>query len=177
MPFTFLSHQAPVLGLKLMAPRWFDGTALAIGSMAPDLVYIFGGTRAAIDAHLWPAQLTVCLPLTLVLTVLTKKVAAAAVVPHLPDAGPFHLRDYARLSDWRITPVTVAVAAVSAVVGSTTHVVLDAFTHSFGWGVHRFPALRTIAFTLPTGQGMPVYEVLQYGGSAVGASWPWPCWP
>lgn len=170
MPFTFLAHQAPVLGLKLAAPRWFDGTALAIGSMAPDLVFIFGGTRAAIDGHSWAGQLQVCLPLTMVLTVLTKKVASRVVVPHLPDAGRFHVHDYARLAGWRITPANLLVATLSASIGSVTHVALDAFTHSFGWGVHRFPALSTVMLTLPSGRSVPVYDVLQLGGSALGAA-------
>lgn len=61
-------------------------------------------------------------------------------------------------------------AMLSALVGSITHVVLDAFTHSFGWGVHRFPALSFVVFTLPSGRSVPVYDVLQLGGSAIGAA-------
>ena len=36
MPATFPSHAAAVLPLKLWRPRWFDGVALVVGSMAPD---------------------------------------------------------------------------------------------------------------------------------------------
>ncbi|MEU7905931.1 DUF4184 family protein [Actinoplanes sp. NPDC049118] len=36
---TFSSHPAAVLQLKVWRPRWVDGVALAIGSMAPDLAY------------------------------------------------------------------------------------------------------------------------------------------
>jgi len=55
MPFTFLSHQAPVLPLKIAAPRWFDGTALVLGSMAPDLFFVTHGSDCYIGAHgtLW----------------------------------------------------------------------------------------------------------------------------
>jgi hypothetical protein len=173
VPFTFLSHQGPVLGLKVLAPHWVDGTALAIGSMAPDLVFILGGTRFAIDAHRWGAQLTVCLPLTLVLCLVTRKVLAPTVPAHLPDAGRFHLRDYDRLADWTLTPRTVAVAAVSGLVGSASHVALDEFTHGFGWGVARLPALRRVVFELPdllSQRPVHVYDILQLAATVAGAA-------
>ncbi|MDP4013047.1 MAG: DUF4184 family protein [Candidatus Nanopelagicales bacterium] len=47
MPLTFGSHQAVVLPLKMLKPRWFDGTALVIGSMAPDLFFLTHGTAWA----------------------------------------------------------------------------------------------------------------------------------
>lgn len=45
MPLTFPSHLAPVLPLKLWRPHWFDGVALATGAVAPDVGYLFTGTR------------------------------------------------------------------------------------------------------------------------------------
>src|SRR4051812_19906912 len=51
VPLTILAHQAAVLPLKLARPRWFDGTALVIGSMAPDLVFVLHGTNLYTDAH------------------------------------------------------------------------------------------------------------------------------
>lgn len=51
----------------------------------------------------------------------------------------------------------------SAVLGSLTHVVWDAFTHLDRWGMRLFPVLgETVA-------GSPLYWYLQYGGSAVAA--------
>jgi Domain of unknown function (DUF4184) len=44
MPVTFPAHQAIVLPLKLRWPG-LDGMALCIGSAAPDLGYVFQGTR------------------------------------------------------------------------------------------------------------------------------------
>ncbi|MFI9531412.1 DUF4184 family protein [Micromonospora rosaria] len=44
MPLTFPSHPAAIVPLKLSRPRWFDGTALIFGSMAPDLAYVLDGS-------------------------------------------------------------------------------------------------------------------------------------
>ncbi|MGE7436839.1 MULTISPECIES: DUF4184 family protein [Kitasatospora] len=52
--------------------------------------------------------------------------------------------------------------AVSAALGAATHVGWDEFTHQGRAGVRTFPVLaRRVA-------GVPVYQVLQYGGSALG---------
>ena len=37
LPLTWFAHQVPMIGMKLARPKWFDATALCIGSMMPDL--------------------------------------------------------------------------------------------------------------------------------------------
>jgi Domain of unknown function (DUF4184) len=44
MPFTFFAHQAPFLPMARRWPRLIDGTALIVGTMAPDLAYALNGT-------------------------------------------------------------------------------------------------------------------------------------
>jgi hypothetical protein len=175
VPLTFLSHQAPVLPLKLAAPRWFDGTALVVGSMAPDLVFVLHGTRWYPEAHAVGAQLWVCLPLTIVLTWVIKRVVAGPLGVHLPDGGPFHLRDYARLASWRLPRRALPwlVLLSSALIGSCSHLVLDSFTHGFGFVVTRVAVLRAEMFTLPavlSGRTVFVHDLLQLGGTVVGAA-------
>ena len=41
MPWIVPSHQAPVLPLKAWRPAWFSGLGLVLGSVTPDLVFIF----------------------------------------------------------------------------------------------------------------------------------------
>jgi hypothetical protein len=174
MPFTFLSHQAPVLPLKMAAPRWFDGTALCIGSMAPDLNFIVRGTRFYFEGHELTTQLWFCLPLTLVLTWIVKRVVATPLGPHLPDLGAFHLRDYGRLGAWR-TPRDargIGVVASSALIGSYSHVFLDSFAHGDTWMVdHVTPLQHHVADVRVLWYGIRaiyVYDLFQVGLSAVG---------
>jgi hypothetical protein len=173
MPFTFLPHQAPVLPLKIVAPRWFDGTALVIGSMVPDLAYFTDGTRFYVDAHTVAPQLWFCLPLTLLATVVMKRVVAEPLGTHLPDLGRFHLRDYARLSAWRI-PRSVGgwvKMTISALIGLFSHIALDSMTHSYGFVTHRVDVLQQTLFTIPYhgGKTIAVFDALQVGFSVVGA--------
>jgi hypothetical protein len=173
MPFTFLPHQAPVVPLKIVAPRWFDGTALVIGSMVPDLVYFSDGSRYYVDAHAVVPQLWYCLPLTLVATIVCKRVVAGPLGAHLPDAGTFHLRDFARLSAWRI-PRSFrgwATMVVSALIGSFSHIALDSVTHSYGFVTNRVDFLQQSLFTIPYhgGHVIAVFDLLQVGLSILGA--------
>lgn len=123
VPLTFPSHPASVVALKVWRPRWFDGVALVVGSMAPDLAYVLDGSGLPV----WPFSHQVlgllgwCLPLTLVLAWLIRR-AAPVVAAHLPPAGPFALRDYGALGAARHRwPVTVW----SALLGAASHLLLD----------------------------------------------------
>lgn len=165
MPFTFLSHQAPVLPLKLARPRWFDGTALAVGSMAPDFGYAFNGTRLAFGSHTLAAQLWFCLPVTLGIVWLVRRVIARPLAAHLPDAGRLRLRDYQRLAVARHPPL---VTITSALIGSLSHVFIDGFTHPDGWAVARVELLQQPVLALGESP-ISLFKVLQYAGHVGGA--------
>ncbi len=166
MPFTFLAHQAPIAPLKLIRPTWFSGTALAIGSMAPDLQYFLSGETGN-WAHTLPGQFLFCLPITLFLALLVERLMAEPIALHLPELGNFHLRDFATLSHRRHGLGRWLVLAVpSALIGSFSHVVLDAFTHKHGWGVALVPVLDTKVFAI-AGHDVAIYKLLQLGGTVV----------
>ena len=159
MPFTFLAHQAPVLPLLLLRPRWFDGVALCLGSMAPDLAYLAAGTRVGFASHTPAALLWFCLPVTLILTALVRR-TAAPLLAHLPVSPA--LRD--RLAPLAGPAPGVLLTITSALLGASTHVLLDAFTHRHGLGVAAWPWLRTIALHLHQ-RPIPIYSLLQGPGS------------
>lgn len=175
MPLTFLAHQVPVLPLKLRWPTIFDGTALVIGSMAPDLLFVLRGSDLAVDAHAVPTQLWLVAPLTVLLTILTKRVIAGVLGPHLPDAGRFRLRDYGRLSAWTVprTPQRWAVLVISALIGCYSHLVLDSFTHNWGYGAGLLGITGVEVFSLSLGiasRTIFLVDLLQLGGSIVGVA-------
>ncbi len=157
MPFTFLAHQAPVLPLVLLRPRWFDGVALCVGSVSPDLAYIVSGTPLRFASHTGPALLWFCLPATLVLGALTRRVA-----PALLAQLPLPVRR--RLGPGLGAAPAWIVTVTSALIGAGSHVLLDGFTHPGGLAVAHFAWLRAPALTL-AGRPMPVYSLLQGPGS------------
>ena len=68
MPFTLLFHQAPALAVKIRFPKRFDGTALCIGTMIPDLIfiieffypiYLYRFTHSLIGQILWTTPLAI----------------------------------------------------------------------------------------------------------------------
>ena len=124
VPLTFPSHPAAVLPFKLWRPHWFDGVALVLGSMAPDLGYLFDGSGLPV----WPFShepaglVGWCLPLTLIGCLLVRR-AAPVVAAHLPAGGPFALRDYGAL---RFSGHAWWVTVVSALLAAASHLVLDA---------------------------------------------------
>jgi len=160
VPFTLLAHQAPVLPLKLWKPAWFSGTALVLGSMAPDIEYVFQGMPRQGLTHSVLGQLTVCLPVTLALAWIVRRCLARPLVTHLPDCGAFHLRDYEALASGRTTATSLAKDVVSALVGSFSHLALDGLTHPTGWAVEAMPVLATSGVVV-LGHVVPLYGLLQ----------------
>lgn len=118
MPATFPSHLAAVLPLKLWRPAWFDGVALAVGSMAPDLAYALDGFWFERPMPALPALWEVAhspiwfsawgLPVTLLLCHLVRR-AVPAVVSHLPAPVSAPLRGLARPASVRGLACSVSV--------------------------------------------------------------------
>jgi hypothetical protein len=125
MPLTLPTHPIAVVPLKLWRPRWFDGVALVVGAIAPDLGYAAYGFTGTVRTHNLLALLWWSLPLTLLATRLIRW-AAPAVAAHLPGAGPLRLTDYGVLGTvrhpWYVT-------AASALLGAFSHIAWDSLTH------------------------------------------------
>jgi hypothetical protein len=168
MPFT-LSHAAAVLpGIRR------DGTArgplfasaLVLGSFAPDMTYfaasvVPGAMEFGAVTHGPLGVLTIDVAITAALVALWLLVRDP-LVALLPAA--WRGRAYALLrgrpSGTRPQPATALWFYVSAVIGASTHVVWDAFTHFDRWGVRVVPVLAEPV------AGFPLYTYTQYGSSA-----------
>ncbi|MFJ6623278.1 DUF4184 family protein [Kitasatospora sp. NPDC091335] len=170
MPFT-LSHPAAVLPLLRAAGARgpLVASALVAGSMAPDVpffaesllpgVYGHGGLT-----HRWWAVPTLDVAIAGALVAGWHGLLRGPVVALLPErwAGG------AEALTARRAGVTGGSAgsgaawfAASAAIGAATHVGWDAFTHGDRLGVRLLPVLdRPVA-------GVPLYEALQYGSSAL----------
>ncbi|WP_411069850.1 DUF4184 family protein [Streptomyces sp. cmx-4-25] len=169
MPFT-PSHAAAVLpGLRR------DGTgrgplvasALVAGSFAPDTTYFaataFPGAMAFGDVTHSPAGIVtadVLITAVLVGLWLTVREPLVALLPARWRDRVYGLVVGRRRRDRR--PAALAGwFCLSAVLGATTHVVWDSFTHIDRWGTRAIPLLGEIV------AGFPVYLYAQYGGSAL----------
>jgi hypothetical protein len=166
VPFTFLAHQAPIMPIAGRRSNRWDGVALVVGSMAPDLAYISSGWRYGpwgiplyFDGHKLQNQILLaafsCILVEivrrLVLPIAPLVVAGRRGAP-LAALGEVHHR-------WWVT-------YLSALFGALTHLFLDAFTHLHGSVVQAVPVLRQRLFTFAGHQVAP-YHFLQYGGSVL----------
>ncbi|AZS71262.1 DUF4184 domain-containing protein [Streptomyces lydicus] len=172
MPFT-LSHAAAVLPAvrRTGAARGpLVASALVAGTFAPDMTYyadtlVPGGMAFGEVTHSLTGVLTVDVLVTVALVggwLLVREPLTAL----LPRAwhGPVHT--FLRGRPWRPRgPREVAALVgwflVSAVLGSATHVVWDAFTHPGRWGTRLVPGLDRVV------GGLPVHTYVQYGTSAL----------
>ncbi|MFJ3901897.1 DUF4184 family protein [Streptomyces sp. NPDC090025] len=169
MPFT-LSHAAAVLpGIRRngTARGPLVASALVAGSFAPDMTYfaasvVPGAMRFGNVTHSFPgvATVDVLITATLVALWLLVREPLVALLPRrargrvygLVRGRPWRERHPAGLACWFV---------VSAVIGSLTHVVWDAFTHLDRWGTRLVPVLGEVVGDLP------VYLYVQYGSSAL----------
>ncbi|MFE2279318.1 DUF4184 family protein [Streptomyces sp. NPDC059454] len=171
MPFT-LSHAAAVLpavrtdgsGRGSLVPA-----VLVAGTFAPDMTYyaasvLSGAMEFGDVTHAFRGVFTVDVLIAWALVGLWLLVREP-LVALLPRARQGRAAALLRCGAprARMRPSLVARWYVSAVVGASTHVVWDAFTHLDRWGTRVFPVLgEEVA-------GSPLYWYLQYGGSAVAA--------
>lgn len=173
MPFTFFAHQVPVLPLKERAPDRWDGLALVVGSIIPDLWYttsgwLYGpfGIPLWVSGHRLDLIIQNCVIPGTILAILLRRWTMPVVPAVLPKAGFLRLRDYRLLAlsnhRWWVT-------AYSVLVGAFTHIVMDAFTHYDGFVVEALPALRDPLFTVGD-RTVAVYKALQIGGHILGSA-------
>jgi hypothetical protein len=121
MPFP-LAHPAAVLPLSRI--RWLSFPALVVGSIMPDVGYLFTRFLPNDHSHQVLGSVTFCLPVGLVGWWLAT-LWLPGLSRFLMGSSPEWLKACA-LCSWQ----RWASAAVSVLIGSWTHLLLDAFTHA-----------------------------------------------
>ncbi len=163
MPVTWFAHQVPVLGMKLARPRWFDATALCIGSMTPDMMYSFSA-YLEIDPHRAPEAFVFGVPFATVVAIVVRYVLAPVGPASLPDAGRLRLRSYAVIARRR---PNIAITVVGAALGLGSHIVIDWFTHP-GWQGSRWLGYENLSVTV-FGFTESMAQMLQLIGHSFGS--------
>ncbi|MFE3515753.1 DUF4184 family protein [Streptomyces sp. NPDC059166] len=170
MPFT-LSHAAAVLpGIRRSGTGRgpLVASALVAGSFAPDLTYfadsVIPGAMefGAVTHSVWGVfTVDVLVTAAAVALWLMLREPLVALLPE-PARGRVHAFLRGRRREPRRPVAAEAVwFVVSAVIGAGSHVVWDAFTHHDRWGTELVPVLTR------TAGGLPVFQLVQYGTSAV----------
>jgi hypothetical protein len=162
VPLTFPAHQAFVVPLKLWRPRWFDGTALVVGSGSPDLFNAFANIDT-FDSHHWDG-IVVAVPFAIIYSILLRRFAADGLFGSMPDLGPLRVNSYRVLKAGR---PRFLVTALSGFIGAASHVFVDSFTHPDRFGANIF-GLNRVLFEGPMGP-VQAAKLLQYIGHTFGS--------
>lgn len=125
MPLPFLAHQAAVLPLKRWFPSRFDGVALVVGSIAPDLSYAVMPWKR-LYTHSWESLLWFSLPVGFLLSVHIHG-KLPRICTHLDGWLGINWRAFARAE---VPHRSYVSAALSVLVGAITHLVWDGFSHA-----------------------------------------------
>ncbi|HET9772468.1 MAG TPA: DUF4184 family protein, partial [Acidimicrobiia bacterium] len=158
MPFT-LAHTVAARPLWWVAGRTWPLSAIAVGSVAPDLEYLWHLDTERTVGHTLGGVLLLDLPLALLLLALwhglLKDAVAALFSPRFRppiDLTPFPFRPFGRF----------AVVVASVVVGIAGHLLWDGFTHRDGF-------VTTRVWFLEESIGRPhVYDLFNYASTALG---------
>ncbi|HLA71414.1 MAG TPA: DUF4184 family protein [Steroidobacteraceae bacterium] len=166
MPFT-ISHAAAVLPLHAQGKYPLPLSALMIGSMAPDFGYFFSLATNRHVTHSFAGLFIFALPVGLLTWLFYVRILEKTTITLLPDA--WHAR-FARTE--AVTPALIARASLAIVLGATTHILWDAFTHRATFATHAFPALLG---PTPGLDWLPLYHFLHglssVAGLAILAMW------
>jgi hypothetical protein len=154
------AHAAAAWPLHRAAKR-LPLAALVIGTFAPDLEYVLRLRPVGKFGHSPVGLVLFCIPITLLVFWAWRALVRPALAPLLPPgiAARLLAPEPGRHTD------VVPLAIVAALLGATTHVFWDGFTHGPGWGVALVPVL---------GQPSPVpgfawFSLAQYASSVVGS--------
>jgi hypothetical protein len=165
VPWTF-AHPAAVLPLR----RWSKALpflGLVIGSLSPDFGYYTRQFDLAKQAHSVPGLFLLCLPAGLAVAALVM-LFGRVVVELLPQPHRHALSTLAAGRRWPGLRGWLALCA-AVVVGASTHVVWDSFTHSHGAAVQQWAFLQAPLVRIGD-RSFLVYNTLQHASSVLGAT-------
>lgn len=160
MPFT-ASHTAIIL--PLLKRKVFSVSGLLMGSMVPDFEFFIRLEARAIHGHSFWSMFWLNIPTALLCIFLYHVVVRDHLILNLPLY--FRKRFQPFLSfDWILYFKSNYFKVISSIlVGNISHLFLDAFTHYNGFVVENIEFLNTEYWQIP------LYHILQYGFSVLGA--------
>lgn len=168
MPFTF-SHPAAAVPLLRPLGRYGSLSALAIGSIAPDLAFIVPIGFSRDQTHGLAALFWFCLPAGALVYLLFHALLKAPLLALAPNRFANRFPEKRAAEPW-------SAVLVSLLCGAVTHVIWDAFTHPGTPVVDALPWLQSELASIG-GYRLYGFGLLQHASSIIGlallALWTW----
>jgi len=135
-----------------------------MGCFVPDLPYFFFLTPHGFEGHTLRGMFLFDLPASLIVLWLFHSFMKQPALIFLPDG----VRRRLKAGAYSFLPAgRLALIAISILIGSATHILWDAFTHSFYWPYRHWGFLR-MNIELPIAGHLAMFNLLQYTTSAAG---------
>jgi hypothetical protein len=139
MPSSIFSHQAPGLLLKLKYPKKFDGTALCISTIIPDIDILFGPFfpfEFRNITHSLLGLIILTIPLSIILTIIFSRNIGPFLAEWVKKKKIFHrpmryfgIEKFDVLKYKKINKRFFIVSFYSAFIGGLSHLLLDLPSH------------------------------------------------
>ena len=161
MPFT-LSHAAAVLPFR----RRLIPSALVVGALAPDFEYFLRLSPADRFGHTLLGAFMFTLPVALAVLWMFQRLIKVPVVQLMPDALQRRMANH--IDAFRFGPgKRFLLIIVSLLLGITTHLLWDSFTHPTTWLYYHWGFLRHPVH-LPVLGWVGYYKLLQHFSTVAG---------
>ncbi|MCA6376459.1 MAG: DUF4184 family protein [Cytophagales bacterium] len=165
MPFTF-SHPAIILPLTKYSGRYLSLTGLIMGSIAPDFEYFFRMRIQSNFSHTVGGLFYFDLPVGLLLSIVFHNLIRDALYENLPTTLKNRLRVFKTFKWNEYFRGHYFVVIVSILIGASSHLFWDSFTHIHGYFVDRLSTLQgSVNFM---GHDIGVYKLLQHLSTLIG---------
>jgi hypothetical protein len=164
MPFT-PAH--PAIILPLLRSRYFSATGLVIGSISPDFEYFFKMSVDDTHSHTLTGLIYFDLPVSLFLALLFHIVVKKNLIGNLP---PYFQRRSQGLLEFNFVTYFKGnswVFLLSALVGASSHLFWDSFTHNNTYFTQILPFYAG-TYVPYNGVNYPLFYALQYISTGLG---------
>jgi hypothetical protein len=166
MPFT-VSHAAVVLPFLRARPQLVSGTALVIGSAAPDFEYFIKMGVNSYYSHTLLAIFYFNIPITILLAFLFHGVVKKNLIENLPVYFQYRFNELKCLDFLLYFKNNYWAVIISAGMGAASHIIWDSFTHNDGFFAQRISLYKNI-FIPFDGVRYPLFYGLQQISTYVG---------
>jgi hypothetical protein len=165
VPFTF-SHPAIILPLTYLPKRWFSLTGLVIGSLTPDFEYFLRMKVQSNYSHTLSGLFWFDIPLGLLLTFIFHNFVRESLIDNLPTILKSRLSSFGQFNWNKHFKKNWFVVIISILIGASSHLFWDSFTHAHGYFVEIIPMLTNKIDIL--GMQIPLFKILQHSSTLVG---------
>lgn len=165
MPFTF-SHPAIILPLTYLPRHWFSLSGLIIGSLTPDFEYFLRMKIQSNFSHTIEGLFWFDLPLGLILSFSFHNIVRDRLFDNLPTFLKSRFIPFKQF-DWNgHFKKNWTIVIISILVGATSHIFWDSFTHDHGFFVKTIEELQNVVDFL--GRQIPIIKILQHSSTLLG---------